>query len=627
MPIKQLTQQDKMGLMDKTRLALEAMIDTGPPLDIVEFAEHPDFLNQPLFPRQKLILRLYYKLPLQQYPCYCLQRTAGGVPRPQCNLCGGSGLYSELKDARKLVAAIDKYARLFIHTVKPSEAYTLSDAELQARLLAHESTLLEIVAGRAGSKTVLGTIILAYESYLLGRDGNLQKTWGQSKVQKFGIANVATNEEQAKILFDALGDYIRTSPWFQKLQPVILDTDFEFKGRPIYGRSYHSNSAGVRGYRFKAWVADEFAFFNRTGGKMSDDAMYNAIEPTTVTFHQYARGVIITSPLNKAGVVWDIFDKAERRVSSKALVFQLATWEMNPQLDRTSKMIADKYNEDSIKAEMEYGAQFADQHGNFMPPEAVKARANNEASIYMTGPAYKCALHVDLAKNHDKAWLVATFYDPDKRRVFTAHCKHFDDPEYRTVAGDINISAVEEYILQMHRDWGFDFGAITFDQYNSLPSVQRLCSENLPASIAHFSEQYNTKIYSTLRQLVTGNGIEWYPEPEIERQLINLTRTFKHNGNWKVEAPLGDYDDLADALAASAYMALMIGTGRAGAIMAATSGGTEAGAPQPLEGDPVDVQHSAGCTDDYCVEGCPVKAAIRKAQREKNRGLQTLGAA
>src|SRR5437868_8145530 len=114
-----------MGLLERVILALSAMTETRPPVNIIEFAEGPEYLGQNLYFRQRLLLKIYYKIPLND---------------------------EELADARWLLAADQKYAKLYVPGIRPHEAYELSDAELQERLLGHYAHVLEVIGGRRGSK-------------------------------------------------------------------------------------------------------------------------------------------------------------------------------------------------------------------------------------------------------------------------------------------------------------------------------------------------------------------------------------------------------------------------------------------------------------------------------------------
>jgi hypothetical protein len=622
MPVRVLSDNDKLGFREKLVMGLEPMVSEGGPVDIVTFCESPEYLNQTLFPRQRLALKLWYKLPLGQYPCGCLEGQGGQHgcdPRPDCPYCEGTGVYDELADTRKLLSRTNPYAQLFFPGINAEEAYTLADDALRARLLSHWAHVFEIVGGRGGGKSVDGGLVASYELYDLIRlpnPWNQPGKWRMVKGDPIGVANVATNEEQAKIMYQKLLALVAESPWFNRRQYRPLETILDFTGRNISARSFHSNSASTRGGTNKYAFLDEYAHFNQEGGKLSDSAMYAALGPSVTRFGVWAKIMMASTPLNQAGVFWDFYDKAKKGQNPYVIVMQVATWEMHPQRTREDAEIQNAYLMDSQKADMEYGAQFANQRGNFLPRDKVLTCSRNDLGIEVLGVSdRKYVIHVDLSKRHDKTVLGVGWYDPDTKKVRLVHVHFFDQEEdFITIDGkpELNLDVIEAYILDLYHK-GFQPVSVTFDQFNSMGIVQRLRAA-LPPNVAvqelTFTEKLNMDIYQNLRTLITGGGIEWYAQAEPERQLMNLTRTFKRNGKWKVEAPVGDYDDAADVWAAVAYMALLAYSGSVSGVFDAgftkDADELEAHGPRTLT-DPEWLEHAPDCDAGSCVMGCPIQ--------------------
>jgi hypothetical protein len=615
MPIRQLTDNDKLGFKDKLIQALEPMVDDAGTVDVVTFCESPEYLGQTLFPRQRLILKLWYKLELSSYPCYCAQKHGAQAPEPECPYCGGTGTYNELEDTRYLLSRQNHYAQLFFPGIAPKEAYTLSDDELRARLRGHYAHVFEAIGGRGSGKSVDGAFCAAYELYGLLRLPNPFHVPGQWKLVKgdpISVVNVATNEEQAKIMYAKLIALVDESPWFKRRQYRALDRELEFVGRALSAKSFHSNSSAVRGFTAKYAFLDEFAHFNSEGGKLSDGAMMGALEPATSRFGEWAKLFIGTTPLNMAGVTWDYYDKAKKGQNPYVIVLQVATWEMHPDRTREDQSIQNAYLMDAPRAEMEYGAQFANQVGNFIPREAVDKMFNGLGIETFGTPGLKYVCHVDLSKKHDKTVLGVGYYDAELKKVRLVHAKFFDLPEHFNEFKEVRMEAVEEYILQLWED-GFRFVSITFDQFNSLSVIQRLRAA-LPKSVIvdtfDFTEKSNMEIFSNLRTLITGRGMEMYESDEtteIGRQIKNLTRTFKRNGKFKVEAPLGDADDGADVAAAVALKALHAFRGLLGGVVDAGYTGKEGRALDGEEDVPEGLEHLPECDLSFCEAGCPVQ--------------------
>jgi hypothetical protein len=616
MPIRQLTETDKLGFKQKLVQALEPMVDDGGTVDVVTFSESPEYLGQQLFPRQRLMLKLWYKLELSSYPCYCATKHGATAPNPECPYCKGTGTYDELEDTRYLLSRQNQYAQIFFPGIDAKEAYTLPEDTLRARLLEHNAHIFEAIGGRGSGKSVDGALCAAYELYGLLRLPNPFHVPGQWKLVKgdpISVVNVATNETQAKIMYSKLIALVSESPWFQRRQMKTLETELQFPGRNLGALSFHSNSSAVRGFTAKYGYLDEFAHFNSEGGKLSDGAMMAALEPATSRFGEWAKLFIGTTPLNMAGVTWDYYDKAKKGQNPWTIVIQVATWEMHPDRTRDDQSIQNAYLMDAPRAEMEYGAQFANQVGNFIPREAVDKMFNGLGIETFGTPGLKYVCHIDLSKKHDKTVLGVGYYDADLKKVRLVHAKFFDLPEHFNEFKEVRMEAVEEYILQLWED-GFRFVSITFDQFNSLAVIQRLRTA-LPKSVIvdtfDFTEKSNMEIFSNLRTLITGRGMDMYEGEEtneIARQIKNLTRTFKRNGKFKVEAPLGDADDGADVAAAVALKALHAYRGLLGGVVDAEYTAGRTGRLFEGEDDvPEGLYHLDGCEASFCDAGCPVQ--------------------
>lgn len=613
---------------------LSILLEDKAAVDIVTFTESPEYLNQTLYPRQRLILKLYYHLELSAYPCWCTRKKTD--PNPDCNLCLGTGTYDELLDVKRLLRADQKYAKLYFpslcehhvtgscqkeicHDERHIEDYViLSDTDLVRRLKAHSAHILTVIAGRRGSKSLLGAAINAYSLYILLRESDPHHYWEIARVP-IGTANVATDEVQALILFNQLKALMDNSPWFQRLRYRSLESTVEFTGRQILARSFHSNSASVRGHTLMAVFLDEFCHFNKTSGRQSDTAMRAAIFPSVVTFKKAKRIVITSSPLNKAGVAYEQFEAAVERKSEAVIAFQLATWEMNPTVPYDDGEIQNAFKLNPDYAEMEYGAQWAESVGIYIPPEAVDACLTEAHQRQTHGnPKFKYVLHIDLSAKRDRSGLVITHYDPtvgkviiDQADVFDPKQAYFGNGSWVNELGEIDHQKVFEHITRLTKQYHFNFRWISFDQFNSqwlLQTLRKFYRDIKGEWIQQvfINDPTNREVYGNLRSLFVNAGIAGYPHPLLMRELKVLSQTVKQSGAFKIEAPPGETDDLADALAVSAYYAYALSLGYHTSITVLKE--TEAEAAKRLEDEEfAGYSHKKTCKPGYCAWGCPVE--------------------
>jgi hypothetical protein len=474
---------------------------------------------------------------------------------------------------------------------------------------------------------------------------------GIQEGQMMGTANVATTSEQAQIIFDNLKQYVSTSPWFKRFKTKPLQDTLEFLGRQITAWSMHSNSASVRGKTLIAVFLDEFCHFNMTTGKLSDEAMKRALEPSILTFPHDARVVVTSSPLTKAGTAYDWFHHAEERIGDyqNVIAFQLASWEMNPNINRkTHRVILGAYASDEEYAEMEYGAQWAESVGQYIPPESVEACAKDNRAYQLAGKkGIKYSLGVDLSRKKDRSVAVVTHFDKESQKVIVDRIDVFDPTDTDNDWGvegkkEIDHAKILKWIVDLYKNRGFIFNSITFDQFESEWIIQQLRKELRDYNGDWIiklvvTDNVNREMFSNLRSLIVQGSIEYYKHEQLAKELIALAKTQKPSGAWKIEAPPGYHDDIADALAASALMCLVLALNLTSSIRVVKESAAEAqkrNLVSPIEGvhhlktctpkacswgcpvvralkeEELGVKHLPGCSPSYCAMGCPVQAAL-----------------
>ncbi len=602
------------GVLERILDQLSVLLEGDEAVDIVTFAENPKYLGRTLYPRQRLLLKLYYRVSLTD---------------------------EELEDFKQLLSCSNKYAKVYfpglcehhITGICEKEACHLAenlqdlaildDTEIRRRLKSHHAHILLVVAGRRGTKSTLGAIINLYEIYKFKRVSNPQEVYGLFPGSRMGTLNVATDEKQAQIIFDSMKALMDHSPWFQKLRYRSLETFIEF-GQGIYARSLHSNSASVRGNTSICVNVDEINFFTQTLGKLSGKAMMNAIMPSTLLFGEHKRIVATSSPFNKAGVGWEYADAAIERKSPHIIYSQFASWEMNPTINpATDTEIQNAYLLDRVYAEMEYGGQWADQVGQYIPEEAVRDCANKELSNRRFGEkGIRYTLSVDMAKNRDSVGLIVCHYDKEKGKVIVDRIEEFDPKQPHPLYGmenmvnshkEISHDLIERHIRTLTDQFKFRFSSITFDQFDSTAIIQRLRTkygEDL-VEVFTWNDRTNREVFSNLRSQVVQGGIEYPQHYELMKQLVSLSQTFKQSGQWKVEAPPGMADDLADPLAIATYMCLMNALGITSAVTGLRNELPIVIEPKsPIEG----LEHDKECKPAFCVYNCPVNAAIMRGE-------------
>lgn len=653
-----LRTEGEAGLLGRVLNGWSNYLEGDRPVDIIEFVTSKAYLGQRLYPRQRLLLKLYYKLPLEQgTQCSCVRK---GID-PRCRVCGGSGIYNELDDARYLLSAQNRYALLYFPGLCSHSATgescgregchnrRLSDEELRERLLTHSANVLEVIAGRQSGKSILGAFVNCYELYRLLRDPNPQRTWDVIPGEELHTANVATDEDQAKVLYGKLIAMVENSAWFKRQPYRALTTELEFTGRHIFAKSYHSSSKSVRGRTVKAQNYDEFCHFNKTGGNLSDTAIWAALRPSSRVFGSEAKIVITSSPLNKAGVAYDLFNGAQTGKLQNVIAVQMACWEMSPgwEASREHPDIAAEYDRAPEAAEMEYGGQWADQVGVFFPPDAVKARIDAALRRVLRGvKGIRYFAQVDNSFRNDSAALVVGHYDKDTGEVITDIVEEWDPKnsidQVVNEHGEIDQEELAKYIINLQEQYGFNFVSIRLDQYGAAFLLQRLRrhfgktlldgKEVDIVEIVNITDKTNREAYTAARSVVVQGGVRYYHHHSLIQQLCWVAKTIKegHGGPGgssgagrddsksvvKIEAPPGHKDDVADAFVYMVWNCLQMAGLIASTVHMADGTRSQLNRHLVSSGNGlVEEGHHPNCTNSYCDYRCTYDEAQAKKKQ------------
>jgi len=214
---------------------------------------------------------------------------------------------------------------------------------------------LIIVAGMRSGKTLLSSCMLAYELYKLLKLNNPCKHYGLPRGQEIYLVNVASSAEQAaETVWAHFEARIENSEWFMR-QPCKRYHDkmiFPVGDGKIIVKRLHSNSASLAGKTIKAVICDELSRFKVSGSKLSAEMVWETLSRGTRTFKKEGIKISISSPLYVDDYHMQLYNQGQNIDST--LTYQLATWEMNPQI--TKEDLADEFQRNPEAAWRDYGA-------------------------------------------------------------------------------------------------------------------------------------------------------------------------------------------------------------------------------------------------------------------------------
>jgi hypothetical protein len=271
--------------------------------DIVAWATSPGGLNFPLFPRQRLALKL---IAAQRF----FQRSV--------HWCDEHPSYDEISDLEKLINSDNTHAAVWL---PPKWEFDSKRGILHAP---RPPLIVVLIAGRRSGKTSIGSIALSYRLI----DISERKRFPGVKLlpgQTIGALNVAADEQQAKILFERTAANLQIAGIIKGKIPASGRIRI---GRRVLYENLRTSAGAVRGRTAALCVLDELAHFPGITGPASAGRIFDALLPSVRTFGPLGQIIVITSPYGRQGKLWELYE--QRGKQDDLLVMQFATWEMHP---------------------------------------------------------------------------------------------------------------------------------------------------------------------------------------------------------------------------------------------------------------------------------------------------------
>lgn len=353
-------------------------------VDIITFAESPDYCNKPLYPRQRTLLKIIFLQDLDDYDRKVIEEW-----------------YSESGEVTlvpKLYERIDY---------------------LKANGYKHFRTV-QFVGGRRSSKGFLTGLCIAYKLYQLVQMENPAAHYGIQKGKDIYFSVVADSLQQAKdhqfgdatnwlfectplieqqLLNKALAETTSVyTPYdkrrLQSLMASGLKPDRDMASLKV--KAFGTNSKTIRGSASMMFVFDEMAHLISGESRMSDEELYKASIPSLAQFHKDAMIFANSSPYTKTGKFFELYNQAieleDKENPDSApkypdhFMMQFPSWELYkdkhlsefyahvepPAADpKESEIMRREELQDPDSFKVEYRAQFAEVVDAFLRPEMV----------------------------------------------------------------------------------------------------------------------------------------------------------------------------------------------------------------------------------------------------------------
>jgi len=529
-------------------------------VDIITFIESIWGLNTKLWPAQKFLLKLYYGVPLS-------------TDKPEIELDGKVFHGVPVHDMFMLNVKYELSEREFLQ-------YLYNEGRCNVKDQSQIFTDLNLAIGRRGSKSVMTSMIAAYEIYKLLSRHNPHEFYQMLDVGMISISAIATSGKQAAGLYKVARGYItrcrffdpyivsdteegmtfRTQSDIDRLGPKCKGT-IELLFRPAIGR-------GLRGPANIVCVFDEFAHFIGEGQSSAEEC-YDAATPSTAQFKDpktsepEGRVICISSPLNRAGLFYKLFQQGLEGHADGRLCIQAPTWEFNPIV--SSKYLRNKYNEDVAHFLCEFGAEFSDRYHGWIRREeellqCIDPELRPRLSTYVRQPHF---MGVDVGLVNNGTAISICHLEDDLIIHDYIEARYAGQGPYSD-RDQLDFESIADWIQELCKKFYIFRGS--FDQREGLPLEQALKKRGLTQfSMEYSTRDKNSKMYQAFKLLMLDKKLRLfdYPIPEGEehcdyiKELLELQEQRVNKYQIIVEAPNlpGKYDDMSDALCRAVWLA------------------------------------------------------------------------
>ena len=513
--------------------------------NVVDYIEQSWGLGMKLFPAQRFLVKLYYHLPLEE------------------NI--------------KTIKVTDMFASKVLYEFTEKEYLRFLHEEGRCNIgeQDHERRELVLAIGRRAGKTTLSGVFASYEVYRLLNLGNPQEYYGLPNGNRIQIISVATDKDQASLLFNEVTSHLAKCEYFKPYVANNTLTHIQFRtpyditkygptARQQNGKFVSFNGKATMRVTFKSCVAkglrgagnvvvilDEVAHFQDKGQSSAKD-IYDAVTPSTAAFSPKDQGtprmpmrkldgseypvesriISISSPLNKSGKFYDLYHLAMTRGpgSDNMLAIQAPTWEVNPTLP--ASYYRQKYHADPAVFITEHGAQFSDRTRGWIERESdlIDCVVPSLRPQLVGVPRYPHEMGIDIGLMGDGTAICITCEQEGKIvlayhelwqagvdwRESNPHLGNNFSTDYCKTLGDvarIDFDEIGELIHKLTKRFFITKGI--FDRWNGLPLEQALLKKGLTQFTSEFFQRdFSSRIYQNTKMLMFDKGLALYDYPK-----------------------------------------------------------------------------------------------------------------
>ena len=379
-----------------------------------------------------------------------------------------------------------------------------------------------LLSGRRGGKSLLSDVIACYEATVEDFSGYIRP--GEDRY----ILIVSVRDENAKLHIRNIAKLLRHGKRTRELIDQIKEDQIILKNGVII-LSLPASARAARGYTASTLILDEAAFFMDTFGNSSAEAIFTALSPTVATFGDKARVVITTSVNAKAGLVYELYDRALSGELDDWYITKTSSRELNPKV--SERIIKNALKRDPEAAGAEYYSEFREQTENYLSSDAID-QCVDPGLVSKVEPGKGYLMAIDPALMRDN-FAYAIGHRSEGLIII--------DYIYRLTA-PVNANAAEDLLRSLNERY-----RPTGILCDNPSTVQRLKGE-IPMQYTPFSRPQKIRIYGALKEAINLQMVALPNDPDLLAEL----KALQIRGGVDISAPKSGrvtHDDLADVVA------------------------------------------------------------------------------
>ena len=395
-----------------------------------------------------------------------------------------------------------------------------------------------VLAGRRCGKSRMCGFVGTYAAACLRYDHILARG-------EIGVVQImAPSRVQARVIFGYIEGFLDSIPALRGMveRRTADEIDLRNHGNIIRIAVTTASYKLPRGFTVIAFIGDESGFWESSDSANPDTEIWRSILPGLATTNGPA--IIISTPYRRAGLAFELFDKHFGREGSDTLIWTADSRSMNALLDPA--IIERAFQDDPEWAASEYGR------------DGLISFRSDLQSLFLREPLYAC-VRSGPRELAPQAGIHAAFVDTasGSDESFALGIGHRD--------------ATGRAVVDLAREW-----ASPFDPFEVTGEVCRIVrryrcltvmgDRYAPGWVAgaferegikyEVSERNKSQIFMDMAALVNSQSVELPDDPRLLNQFLNLQRRPARSGRDSVDHRTGQRDDLANATAGAATVAV-----------------------------------------------------------------------